>query len=78
MYPCGGSEASAPEPARKVSRGAPSIRADLMGSDLTAFTASGDQSLEHFRAQGWMRVAGAFSAVQAGAMRDVVWEGLAG
>ena len=49
-----------------------------MGSDLTAFTASGDQSLEHFRAQGWMRVAGAFSAVQAGAMRDVVWEGLAG
>ena len=49
-----------------------------MGSDPTPLPASEDQSLEHFRAQGWMRVAGAFSAVQAGAMRDVVWEGLAG
>ena len=48
-----------------------------MGSDVAPLPSSGDQSLAHFRAQGWMRVAGAFSAAQAGAMRDVVWEGLA-
>ena len=48
-----------------------------MGSDVASLPSSGDQSLAHFRAHGWMRVAGAFSGAQAGAMRDVVWEGLA-
>ena len=37
-----------------------------------------DQTLEHFRIHGWMRVQQAFSADAAAAMRDVVWAGLAG
>jgi len=49
-----------------------------MGSDPTPLPASEDQSLEHFRAHGWIRVAGAFSRGDAAAMRDVVWAGLAG
>jgi len=37
---------------------------------------SPEQTPEHFRAHGWMRVPGAFSARDAKAMRDVVWRGL--
>lgn len=36
-----------------------------------------DQSLEHFRVHGWMRVRPAFDADAAAWMRDVVWAGLA-
>ena len=36
-----------------------------------------DQTLEHFRDRGWMRVREAFDADDAAAMRDVVWNGLA-
>ncbi len=36
-----------------------------------------DQTLEHFRMHGWMRVHQAFSADDAARMRDVVWAGLA-
>jgi hypothetical protein len=32
---------------------------------------------EHFRTHGWVRLAGAFSAADAAAMREVVWCGLA-
>jgi ectoine hydroxylase-related dioxygenase (phytanoyl-CoA dioxygenase family) len=48
-----------------------------MGSNLTSFTSSGDQTIEHFRVHGWMRVPGAFDSAEAAAMRDVVWDGLA-
>lgn len=48
-----------------------------MGSDLTSFTSSGDQTIEHFRVHGWMRVPGAFDRAEAAAMRDLVWDGLA-
>ena len=37
-----------------------------------------DQTLEHFRVHGWMRVHQAFSADDAARMRDVVWAGLEG
>jgi hypothetical protein len=37
---------------------------------------SQDQTLEHFRVHGWMRVHQAFDADAAAAMRDVVWTGL--
>ncbi len=37
-----------------------------------------DQTLEHFRLHGWMRVHQAFSADDAARMRDVVWAGLEG
>jgi len=37
-----------------------------------------DQTVEHFRDHGWMRVHKAFDSSAASAMRDVVWEGLAG
>jgi hypothetical protein len=36
-----------------------------------------DQSIEHFREHGWMRVREAFDVDAAAAMRDVVWQGLA-
>ncbi len=36
-----------------------------------------DQTIEHFRTHGWMRVHQAFHAGAARAMRDVVWAGLA-
>jgi hypothetical protein len=36
-----------------------------------------DQTLEHFRVHGWMRVHQAFDREAAAAMRDVVWDGLA-
>jgi hypothetical protein len=39
---------------------------------------SPDASLEHFRTFGWVRIPGAFSAVDAAAMCDVIWAGLAG
>ena len=32
---------------------------------------------EHFHTHGWVRLAGAFSAADAAAMREVVWSGLA-
>src|ERR1044071_5747648 len=35
-----------------------------------------DQSLEHFHARGWMRVAGAFGAESAALMRGAVWRAL--
>ena len=35
-----------------------------------------DQTLEHFRVHGWMRVRQAFSAEAAARMREVVWAGL--
>ncbi len=35
-----------------------------------------DQTVEHFRVHGWMRVPNAFSADEAAAMRDVVWHAL--
>jgi hypothetical protein len=41
-----------------------------------SFTASDDQTPDHFRERGWMRVAGAFSPAEAAAMREVVWQGL--
>jgi ectoine hydroxylase-related dioxygenase (phytanoyl-CoA dioxygenase family) len=37
---------------------------------------SQDQTVEHFRLHGWMRVRKAFDAASAAAMRDVVWDGL--
>jgi ectoine hydroxylase-related dioxygenase (phytanoyl-CoA dioxygenase family) len=37
---------------------------------------SQDQTVEHFRLHGWMRVHQAFDARAAAAMRDVVWDGL--
>jgi ectoine hydroxylase-related dioxygenase (phytanoyl-CoA dioxygenase family) len=36
-----------------------------------------DQTIEHFRVHGWMRVRNAFGASEAAAMRDVVWNALA-
>jgi phytanoyl-CoA dioxygenase PhyH len=36
-----------------------------------------DQTTQHFRERGWMRVRQAFDADAAAAMRDVVWNGLA-
>ena len=36
-----------------------------------------DQTFEHFREHGWMRVRAAFDGTAAAAMRDVTWEGLA-
>jgi hypothetical protein len=36
-----------------------------------------DETPEHFRTHGWMRVPGAFSAGEAAAMRAAVWRGLA-
>ena len=36
-----------------------------------------DQTIEHFRVRGWMRVSGAFDSAAAASMRDVVWDGLA-
>ena len=36
-----------------------------------------DQTIEHFRERGWMRVHRAFDAAAAAAMRDVIWNGLA-
>ncbi len=36
-----------------------------------------DQTTEHFRVHGWMRVPEAFDSAEAAAMRDVVWHGLA-
>lgn len=38
---------------------------------------AGDETLEHFRVHGWMRVPQAFGADEAARMRDVVWAGLA-
>ena len=35
-----------------------------------------DQTFEHFRVHGWMRVRQAFGADEAARMRDVVWAGL--
>ena len=37
-----------------------------------------DRTLAHFHDRGWMRVAEAFDGAAAEAMRDVVWNGLAG
>lgn len=37
---------------------------------------SDDQTVEHFRVHGWMRVAGAFSADEAAAMCAAVWRSL--
>jgi len=48
-----------------------------MGSDLASFASSGDQTPEHFRVHGWMRVPKAFDSAEAATMRDVVWHGLA-
>lgn len=50
-----------------------------MGSERGTFTSSnnGDETLEHFRAHGWMRVHEAFDSAAAAAMRDVVWGSLA-
>ena len=48
-----------------------------MAADHTSFASSGDQTIEHFRVHGWMRVANAFTGAEAAAMRDVVWRGLA-
>jgi hypothetical protein len=48
-----------------------------MRSDLKSFASSSDQSIEHFRVHGWMRVPKAFDRDAAAAMRDVVWDGLA-
>jgi len=39
--------------------------------------ASSDQTLDHFRVHGWMRLHNAFDSGAAAAMRDVVWGGLA-
>lgn len=36
-----------------------------------------DQTIQHFRVHGWMRVLQAFDAAAAAAMQDVVWAGLA-
>jgi hypothetical protein len=36
-----------------------------------------DETIEHFRVHGWMRVRQAFDSAAAAAMRDVVWGGLA-
>ncbi|MDB5444271.1 MAG: hypothetical protein JWP73_2647 [Phenylobacterium sp.] len=36
-----------------------------------------DQTIEHFRDRGWMRVHRAFDAGAAAAMREVIWNGLA-
>jgi hypothetical protein len=44
---------------------------------MRAHAESNDETLEHFRARGWMRVPGAFSASDAAAMRDAVWRALA-
>ncbi|PDT77363.1 phytanoyl-CoA dioxygenase family protein [Bradyrhizobium sp. C9] len=49
-----------------------------MASDFASLTSSGDQTVEHFRVHGWMRVARSFDNAEAAAMRDVVWDGLAG
>jgi hypothetical protein len=43
----------------------------------TSPTADDDQTLEHFRERGWMRVRQAFSDDAAAAMREVVWNVLA-
>jgi hypothetical protein len=48
-----------------------------MGSDLPPLISSGDQTTEHIRVHGWMRVPEAFDSAGAAAMRDVVWHGLA-
>ena len=48
-----------------------------MGSDLKLLTSSGEQTVEHFRVHGWMRVPGVFDSAEAAAMRDAVWDGLA-
>jgi hypothetical protein len=48
-----------------------------MGSDLPSFTSSGDQTTEHFRVHGWMRVPEAFDSAEAAAMREIVWHCLA-
>ena len=45
-------------------------------TQTSATTAHSDQTLEHFRVHGWMRVHQAFSAEAAARMRDVVWGGL--
>jgi len=39
--------------------------------------AGGDETVEHFRVHGWMRVRAAFSADEAAAMRAAVWRALA-
>jgi Phytanoyl-CoA dioxygenase (PhyH) len=48
-----------------------------MGSGLKSFTSSSDQSIEHFRVHGWLRVPKAFDCDAAATMREVVWDGLA-
>jgi hypothetical protein len=48
-----------------------------MAPDLASSTSSSDQTLEHFRVHGWMRVHQAFDRAAAAIMRDVVWDGLA-
>lgn len=40
-------------------------------------TQGSDQTLEHFREHGWMRVPNAFSATDATAMRNAIWRALA-
>jgi len=35
--------------------------------------AAGDDTFEHFRVRGWMRVRAAFSVDEAAAMRAAVW-----
>lgn len=40
-------------------------------------TQQADQTIQHFRAHGWMRVPHAFSQAAAMAMRDAVWRALA-
>jgi hypothetical protein len=60
-----------------VDRQAKHLRTDLMRRDHGSLTTSSDQTLEHFRAHGWMRVHKAFDTEEAAAMRDVVWDGLA-
>ncbi len=49
-----------------------------MDGEARQSPASGDQTVEHFRLHGWMRVPQAFDGAQAETMRDVVWRGLAG
>ncbi len=48
-----------------------------MSSGAKSLAPSGDQTLEHFRIHGWMRVPAAFGAAEGAAMREIVWRGLA-
>jgi hypothetical protein len=52
-------------------------KAVLMSSEMQSSTSTNfDQTLDHFRERGWMRVRRAFDADAAASMRDVVWSEL--